>query len=115
MNSFVELAWDVLSQPFMKQQQLYLLSEHFSQDPIENYFGQLRSRGGWCQNPAVSDCLTSAQSIRVQGSMAMLPVRGNSSRKRRAMHGIVEKKIIDEAAPLPKRKRQLTKKGKKVN
>ena len=58
----------------------YLLSEHFSQDPLENYFGQQRSKGGRNQNPT---CLTSAQSLQVQGSMAMVPLRGNSCRKKR--------------------------------
>ena len=80
----------------------YVLSECFSQDPLENYFGQLRARGGRCENPTVQASLESAQSLRVQGSLAMQPVRGNSSRKRRLFHG---QEIIDET-PLPKRRRQ---------
>ena len=61
----------------------YVLSECFSQDPLENYFGQLRARGGRCENPTIKGTLESAQSLRVQGSLAMQLVRGNSSRKRR--------------------------------
>jgi len=80
----------------------YVLSECFSQDPLENYFGQLRACGGRCENPTVKASLESAQSLRVQGSLAMEPVRGNSSRKRRLFHG---KEIIDDT-PLPKRRRQ---------
>ena len=100
MKSFVELTRKLLSDPVLEGK--YVLSEHFSQDPLENYFGQQRSSGGWCQNPTISACLTSAQSLRVQGSMAMLPVRGNSSRKRRILH---DANIIDDT-PLPKRKRK---------
>ncbi len=60
----------------------YLLSEHFTQDPIENYFGQQRSRGERCQNRTVQAFISSAQSLRVQGSLAMMTVRGNSRCKR---------------------------------
>ena len=81
----------------------YILSEHLSQDPVENYFGKLRYHGGWCQNPSISACINAAQSIRVQGSMAMMPVRGNSGRKRR----IVKDDVIDDK-PLLKRKRRKT-------
>jgi hypothetical protein len=38
------------------------------------------------QNPTVQACVTNAQSQRVQGSLAMDPVRGNSSRKRRCLN-----------------------------
>lgn len=80
VKSFVELTEYLLGLAELKGK--HLLSECFSQDPLENYFGQQRSRGGWCQNPTVQACLTSAQSLRVQGSLAMIPVRGDSSRKR---------------------------------
>ena len=70
----------LLSQPGTKG--CYILSEHFSQDPLENYFGQQRARGGRCQNPTIQACLTSAQSLRVQGSVSMTPIRGNSSRNK---------------------------------
>lgn len=79
----------------------YILSECFSQDPLENFFGQVRARGGRCDNPTVQACMDATQSIRIQKSLALQPVRGNSSRKRRIFHG---KEIIDET-PLPKRKR----------
>ena len=60
VKSFVELSKKLLTEPNLKGK--YILSDHFSQDPLENYFGQQRSSGGWCQNPTVSSCLTSAQS-----------------------------------------------------
>lgn len=98
MRSFVELVKYLLGQPGMKGH--YLLSEHFSQDPLENYFGQLRARGGRCQNPMIQACITSAQSIRVQGSMGMTPVRGSCSRKKR----LFPSEIIDDT-PLSKKSR----------
>lgn len=101
MKSFVELSKYLLGTPELKDK--YILSERFSQDPLENYFGQLRSRGGWCQNPTVQACLTSAQTLRIQGSMAMMPVRGNSNRKCRVLKEVND--VIDNT-PLPKRKRK---------
>ena len=78
VKSFVELCRKLLADPELKGK--YILSDHFSQDPLENYFGQQRSCGA-----TVSACISSAQSIRVQGSQAMVPVRGNSSSKRRIL------------------------------
>ena len=80
----------------------YLLSERISQDPLENYFGRVRARGGRCENPTAKDCLQSAQSLRVQGSFAMQPIRGNSSRKKRLFQ--VDGCQVD-SAPLSKRPR----------
>ena len=97
VKSFVELTKYILSLPELKGK--YLLSEHFCQDPLENYFGQLRAHGGWCQNPTAQACINSAQSIRVQGSLSMVPVRGNSRRKRR----LERTEKIDDT-PLHKRK-----------
>ena len=79
VKSFVEMVKYLLSQPETKGR--YILSEHFSQDPLENYFGRFRVGGGCCQNPTIQDCLTSAQSLRVQGSVSLTPVRGNSKGK----------------------------------
>ena len=99
VSSFVELVNYFVELPDFKGK--YVLSERLSQDPIENYFGQLRSKGRRCQNPSVSDCITSAQSIRVQRSMSMMPVRGNCARKKRLFPD--GKENIDDA-PLPKRR-----------
>ena len=76
----------------------YLLSKHFSQDPLENYLGQQRARGGYSHNPTMQACIASAQSLQVQGSMAVVSVQGNSSRKKR----LFSKEVIDHT-PLPKR------------
>ena len=70
-------------------------------DPLENYFGQLRARGGRCDNPTVKSVIESAQSLRIQRSLALQPVRGNCSRKRCLFPEAEE--VIDNE-PLLKRK-----------
>jgi len=80
-ESFVERTRYLLKLPGVTGH--YFLSERLSQDPIENYFGRQRARGGRSDNPTVKACLENAQSLRVQGSFALQPLRGNSSRKKR--------------------------------
>ena len=83
---------------------LYVLSEHISQDPLENYFGRQRGRGARNDNPSAKECLQNSAADRILGSIAQLPVRGNSSRKR--LH-FTEEHIDD--TPLPKRPRAAAK------
>lgn len=82
---------------------LFLLSERFSQDPLENYFGQQRSRGGRCDNPTVTRCLQNANALKIQRSIALDPVRGNSRRKKREL---TENDVKEALQPLQKRKRK---------
>ena len=98
VKSFVEMTRYLLSQG----KDLFILSERVSQDPLENYFGQQRSRGGRNEHPTIQQCIQNAAAIRVQKSQALQPVRGNSSRKRRLCDD--ESPKIDNT-PLPKRKR----------
>ena len=105
--SFVEITKYLLSQPKDSDQKLYVLSERISQDPLENYFGKQRARGGRNENPNLQQCLHNAAALRVQKSMALEPVRGNCSRKRR-LFGDEEPKI--DNTPLPKRRRTQKKK-----
>jgi hypothetical protein len=53
------------------------------QDPLESFFGQQRSKGGHCDNLTVQAFCTNTVSLRVQGTAALNPVRGNC-RKREA-------------------------------
>ena len=59
------------------------LSGKISQDPLENYFGQQRARGGRDENPNLQQCLYNAAVIRVQKSIATDPICGNCDRKKR--------------------------------
>ena len=61
---------------------LFLLSERITQDTLENYFGKQRARGGHNENPNLQQCMVNAAALRVQGSIALDPVRGNCRRKR---------------------------------
>ena len=85
-----------------KDENLFLLSERISQDPLENYFGKQRARGGRNENPNLEQCVMNAAALRVQGSVALDPVRGNCRRKRQL--DIDESTIINSKS-LPKRKR----------
>ena len=51
VKSFTELGPWLLQQPDVK----YLLSEVFSQDPLEKYFSRQRHRGGGADNPTVEE------------------------------------------------------------
>ena len=100
MKSFVEMTKFLLSE--CKEDKLFLLSERISQDPLENYFGKQRARGGRCDNPSLKECLQNAVAIRAQGSLELDRVRGNCRRKRQSEES--NKPGID-CTPLPKRKR----------
>ena len=52
-----------------------MLTERFSQDPLENYFGRQRSIGGRKDNPAVPDFGYSDNSIR--NRKFFRPIAGN--------------------------------------
>ena len=100
VHSFVEMTRYLLT----NEEGLFILNKRFSQDPLENYFGKQRARGGRNENPTVKQCLVNAAALRVQGSTALDPVRGNCRRKRQME--IDESAIID-SAPSPKRKRSV--------
>ena len=93
--SFVELApFLLLTVPNVE----YLLSEKFSQDPLEAYFGKQRYKGGSNSNPSANEFLSNAVSLRAQGSAALDPVRGNSRPSRDSPLAVVDSR------PLPKKK-----------
>lgn len=97
--SFVEVTKMLLSLPGVQ----FLLSEKFCQDPLESYFGKQCYKGGRSDNPSVKEFIDNAVSLRVQGSAALEPLRGNCSKKRQP--GPLQ---VDES-PLPKRPRNQSK------
>ena len=101
VHSFVDVTRYILMEH--SEDNLFILSERFSQDSLENYFGQQRARGGRSDNPTVQRSLHNACALRVQKSMALDPVRGNSRRKRRLFDGKAELTLNDvNNTPLPK-------------
>lgn len=78
------------------------LSNYLCQDPLANFFGCQRQRGG-TNNPTVQEFLYNAQSLRVVDGFCQGPIRGNfrQSVKENASS------VIDESLePLPKQRRK---------
>ena len=102
---FVDLTRYILTKH--SEDNLLLLSERLSQDPLKNYFGKQQARGGRSDNPTVQRTLHNAGALRIQKSLALDPVRGNSSRKRRLFAESDKTLTIDiDNTPLPKRQRK---------
>ena len=96
MKAFVDMGKYLLKQKGVK----FLLSERFCQDPVEEFFGHQRSRGGRNDNPTVKQFLENTVSLRTQKSAALAPMRGNC--RKRPSERVIE---VDEM-PLKKRARQ---------
>ena len=97
VKSFVEESKYLLEQQGVH----YLLSERFSQDPLEDFFGKQRAHGGRCENPTVRQFITNTVSLRIQKSAALDPIRGNCRRKRQT-------NILVDDAPIPKCRKKST-------
>ena len=76
----------------------FVLSARFSQDPVEIFFGQQRSRGQRNDNPSVAQFLYNTQALVVQKSLAI----GGSSNISRKRHNPME--LSPLSRPLSKRK-----------
>lgn len=96
MKAFVEMGKFLLEEDGVR----FLLSERFCQDPVEEFFGHQRSRGGRNDNPTVKQFLENTVSLRIQKSAALAPLRGNC-RKR-----VSDRVIHVDDTPLKKRERQ---------
>lgn len=73
------------------------LSERLCQDPLEKYFGKQRQCGGSNENPNMQQFLDNTAALRIMGSVALDPVRGNIKADKRSL-------TVDEN-PLPKRRK----------
>lgn len=78
----------------------FLLSERFTQDPVETFFSQQRQRGGGSENPTVHEFTYNTSSIRVQRSTAPIATSNVRASKHHQDAAVVD------VTPLPKRKRQ---------
>ena len=74
------------------------LSQRITQDPLENFFGCQRQRGGTHDNPSVHEFQKNMQALRVVNSFVKGPVKGNC-RGSKGLDKVLEK----ENHPLPKR------------
>ena len=59
----------------------FILSEKLCQDPLESFFSKQRAAGGRCDNPSVHQFCHNTISLRLQGSAALEPVRGNCGKR----------------------------------
>ena len=98
VKSFVEMTRYLLQ---LGKEKLSLLSERIAQNPLENYFGKQRARGGRCDNLTLQEAVQNAVSIRTQQSLELDRVQGNCRRKRL----IYDEPPEVDNSPLPKRKR----------
>ena len=95
-NSFVDLVKYVFTLPDVK----VFLSQRICQDPLENFFGCQRQRGGTHDNPNMQEFQKNMQALRVINSFARGPAKGNC-------RGFKECNQVDmqkENKPLPKRR-----------
>ena len=76
----------------------FVLTEVFNQDVLEQHFGHYRHKGGACNNPTINDIRHTINSLRVVGSQAIAPLRGNTKRSKNAA------KLSAESHPLPRKK-----------
>ena len=95
VKSFVELGPSLLRQPGIN----YLLSEVFSQDPLEKYFSHQRHRGGGADHPTIEQFRENSATLIQQQCIYKDLKSLNVESKTQA-------EILSEVAqPLPKRKR----------
>ena len=78
------------------------LSPRICQDPLEQFFGLQRQRGGVHDNPNVQEFVKKTQALRVVNSVARAPGRGNCRRGKQDTS--FDKENIYK--PLPKQTRQ---------
>lgn len=97
MKAIVELIRYCLSIPGVK----FVLTEHLNQDPLEAFFGCQRMICGRNDNPSVNTFMHNTVSLRIQGSAALKPFRGNCRRRKRSEI----KPIPVDNTPLEKRRR----------
>ena len=73
----------------------FFFSNRICQDPVKNFFGQQRQRGGTHDNPSVSEFFKNTQALRVVNGFCRDVVKGNcrgsESRKRK----LAQRDIMD--------------------
>ena len=102
-KSFLELVKYLFGQPNVTS----FLSQRTCQDPLENFFGCQRQRGGTHDNPNVQEFIHNTQALRVINSFCKGPARGNC----RGSTAALDKE--NDGGPLPKRPRLCSKKAAK--
>ena len=98
-KSFVEMVKYIFTMPDVKS----FLSQRICQDPLENFFGRQRQRGGVHDHPNAKQFTENTQAIRVINMIKFNTVkRGNCRGTKRTRD---EVSVKENSAPLPKRPR----------
>lgn len=101
MKSFLELVPIILKIPGVS----FFLSDKLNQDPLENFFGCVRQRGGVNDNPTIHEAMQSTQTLRVINLIKMdACVRGNCRGRSKRKRFAFEEADIHQ--PLPKRRKK---------
>jgi hypothetical protein len=100
VKAFIEFIKYLFSLPEVTDNRLAFLSNNICQDPLENYFGCQRQRGGTNDNTTVHQFVNNTQALRVVNSFCRAPVRSN------CRSGVHSKMTEADLAPLIKRPRK---------
>lgn len=95
VNSFTALAQELLAEEGVE----YLLSEKFSQDPLEEHFGKQRGMGGANENPDAKQFGDNITVLQVAGSCINSSCKANVKRQ--------SEQSPMKTHPLPKRRKRL--------
>lgn len=71
----------------------FVLTHNFNQDPLEQYFGLLRHKGGANQNPTVYDVRNTMTQLLAIRSQALVPKGGNIIRDKENQPAIDNHKL----------------------
>lgn len=74
VKSFVTLSKELLG----KYENVYILSEKFSQDPLEEHFSRQRRKGGCSDNPTLEEFGRQEVILNVMDSNLISDLRGNT-------------------------------------
>ena len=99
VNSFVALAKELLQIDGVK----FLLSEKFTQDPLEEHFGRQRRRGGTNDNPTLAEFGDQELVLNVMRSDMMQEIAGSNTRGRDREDVKIN---INDDSELPKRSKR---------
>ena len=98
VKSFLDLIQFAFQIPGVKS----FLSERISQDPLEQFFGRQRQRGGVNENPTCQQFIQNSSALRVVNSIKIDTHKGNTSSNEKDNQKIP---VYISTEPLPKRRR----------
>lgn len=99
VKAFVLLTRELLMEPGVE----FILSEKFSQDPLEEHFSKQRGMGGRCDNPTVNQFGYNLNTLQVAGAAIKASKRSNVTQSESSPS------TSCDSTPLPRTKKRLWK------